>query len=125
MNVQGRHGLSVSAVVHSTKRSLADIQEVLHPLSPQAYEVTRAARWFNLGYVPISPLILFSLVKKIRSFRPDIIHLHYPNASALWLLLSQAARKVPGNTLAIRHTYSFIWLETQAYKIYQYFEKKL
>ena len=127
MNVQGRHGLSVSAVVHSTKRSLTDVQEVLHPLSSQACEVTRAARWFNLGYVPISPLILFSLAKKIRSFRPDIIHLHYPNASALWLLLSPAARKVPW----VIHWQSDIltnssgWKLKAAYKIYQYFEKNL
>ncbi len=127
MNVQRRCGLFVSAIVHSTKHSVTDVQEALYPLPSQAYEVTRAARWFNVGYVPISPTILFTIVKQIRSFRPDIIHLHYPNASALWLLLSPAARKVPW----VIHWQSDIltnssgWKIKVAYKIYQYFEKKL
>ena len=127
MNVQMRHGLSVSAIVHSTDRLLSDSQEDFYPLPTEAYQVTRVARWFNLGYVPISPLIFLAFVKKIRSFQPDVIHIHYPNASALWLLLSPAARRVPW----VIHWQSDIltkssdWKLKAAYKIYGYFENKL
>lgn len=127
MNVQMRHGLSVSAIVHSTDRLLSDSQEDFHPLPTAAYQVTRVARWFNLGYVPISPLIFLTFFKKIRSFQPDVIHIHYPNASALWLLLSPAARRIPW----VIHWQSDIltkssdWKLKAAYKIYGYFENKL
>ncbi|MFT3793058.1 MAG: glycosyltransferase [Rudaea sp.] len=46
-------------------------------------------------YAPVSPSFPFLLARLIREFRPDLLHLHVPNTSAFWALLSPAARRLP------------------------------
>lgn len=95
MNVQKRQGLDVQALVHSSEPRLFDAVESVDEPSGLSYQVTRCARWFNLGFVPISPLFWLSALIAIRRFQPTIIHIHHPNASAAWLLFLIRARKIP------------------------------
>lgn len=46
-------------------------------------------------YAPISPGFPWLLAQTIRRFKPDLLHLHLPNPSAFWALLSPAARRLP------------------------------
>jgi glycosyltransferase involved in cell wall biosynthesis len=46
-------------------------------------------------YAPVSPSFPFLLARMLREFRPDLLHLHVPNTSAFWALLSPAARRLP------------------------------
>ena len=94
MNIQRRAGTEVCALVHSSFRRLTDQVDTVDALDGSKYEVVRSARWFTLGFVPISPLFIWSAWRTIRCFKPDVIQLHLPNASALWMLLLPAARKV-------------------------------
>ena len=55
----------------------------------------RCPTWTRLFFVPISPSFPFWLARAVRRFRPDVIHLHMPNASAFWALLLPSARRVP------------------------------
>ena len=95
MNVQHRQGLNVSGLVHSSEKKLTDTRESIDDLGGSTYTITRSARWLNIGYVPISPFFLLTLHKTLQTHRPDVIHIHMPNASALWLLFSLSARRIP------------------------------
>lgn len=57
-----------------------------HP-SPQV-TVQRVPTYGQVCYVPIAPAFPIYLIKAIQSFKPDIIHIHMPNASGLWALLA-------------------------------------
>ena len=46
-------------------------------------------------YAPVSPAFPLLLSRLIREFKPDLLHLHMPNTSAFWALLSPAARRLP------------------------------
>lgn len=46
-------------------------------------------------YAPVSPAFPSLLSRLIREFKPDLLHLHMPNTSAFWALLSPAARRLP------------------------------
>ena len=94
MNIQRRAGTEVCALVHSSSRRLIDQVDTVDALDGSTYEVVRSARWFTLGFVPISPLFMWTAWRTVKRFRPDVIHLHLPNASPLWMLLLPAARKV-------------------------------
>ena len=95
MNVQKRQGLSVMALVHASQRGLIDSEESIDALDGTTYKVMRSARWLNLGFVPVSPGFIWSAFKAIKQFKPDIIHIHHPNSSAMWLLLLPPARRIP------------------------------
>lgn len=49
----------------------------------------------ELLYTPLSPGFRRALARELASFDPDLLHLHVPNPSALWLLTLAAARKKP------------------------------
>ena len=95
MNVQSRQGINVMALVHSSKRSAIDIEESIDDLNGSTYQVIRSARWFTLGYIPISPCFIWSAFIAIKRFRPDLLHIHNPNSSAACLLLLPLARRLP------------------------------
>ena len=46
-------------------------------------------------FTPLSPLFLLSLNRTIEERNPDILHLHLPNPSTFWCLVSKSARKRP------------------------------
>ena len=52
----------------------------------------RSATLARLLFAPISPLFYFQLSRHIKSFKPDVIHVHMPNLSAFWLLMPGAWR---------------------------------
>ena len=103
MNVQKRQGLSVMALVHASQRGLIDSEESIDALDGTTYKVMRSARWLNLGFVPVSPGFIWSAFKAIKQFKPDIIHIHHPNSSAMWLLLLPRTAYSMGCTLAVRY----------------------
>ena len=127
MNVQKRQGLEVMALVHTSKRGSFDIEESVDALDGTTYQVMRSARWFNLSFVPISPGFIWSAFKAIKNFKPDLIHIHHPNSSAMWLLLLPAARRLPW----VAHWHSDIvtpqsdFAVRLAYRIYEAWERRL
>jgi len=55
----------------------------------------RAPVWMKLVFAPLSPLYPFWLARAIRRHRPEVLHIHMPNLSALWALAVPAARRIP------------------------------
>ncbi|MDJ0652887.1 MAG: glycosyltransferase [Xanthomonadales bacterium] len=49
----------------------------------------------ELLFTPIAPGFRRALNKEIRSFRPQLLHLHLPNPSAFWALTLAGARGIP------------------------------
>ena len=98
MNVQQGLGMAVAAVTHNHKRGFRDTfgaADFSKTDGREPHYIYRAARWFNVGVVPVSPLFVFTLARAIAEFRPTVLHLHHPNASAAWALLLPSARRLP------------------------------
>ena len=89
--------------------------------------VTRAACFGQWLYAPISPTFPLLLKKILSDFQPDILHLHLPNTSAFWALLSSAAKHIPW----VVHWHGDIPLDSSraglrfAYGIYRPWEQAL
>jgi glycosyltransferase involved in cell wall biosynthesis len=89
--------------------------------------VTRAACFGQWLYAPISPTFPLLLKKILSDFRPDVLHLHVPNTSAFWALLSSAAKRIPW----VVHWHGDIPLDSSraglrfAYGIYRPWEQAL
>ncbi len=90
-------------------------------------EVDLAACHGQVVYAPVSPAFPRRLARAIREFRPDVLHIHVPNTSAFWALLSPAARRLPW----IVHWHADIPLDARrralrlAYRIYKPWEQAL
>jgi len=90
-------------------------------------EITLAACHGQLLYAPVSPAFPRLLARTIRAFKPDLLHIHMPNTSAFWALLSPAARRLPW----IVHWHSDIPLNSLrsslrlAYGVYRPWEQAL
>lgn len=52
-------------------------------------EVRRVFSFGKLCHVPVAPFFGFVLWGLVGRFKPDVIHVHMPNVSALWLLLGR------------------------------------
>lgn len=83
---QRRDGDEVAVLVHADKRAV--------PAKDPPW-LMRCPVWFRLIFAPISPTFVFWLRRAIRSFRPDVIHIHMPNVSPFWALLLPSARRIP------------------------------
>ena len=90
-------------------------------------EVDLAACHGQFVYAPVSPAFPRRLARAIREFRPDVLHIHMPNTSAFWALLSPAARRLPW----IVHWHADIPLDSRrralrmAYRLYKPWEQAL
>ncbi len=90
-------------------------------------EVDLAACHGQFVYAPVSPAFPRLLARAIREFRPDVLHIHMPNTSAFWALLSPAARRLPW----IVHWHADIPLDSRhrvlraAYRLYKPWEQAL
>jgi glycosyltransferase involved in cell wall biosynthesis len=90
-------------------------------------DVTLAACHGQLLYAPLSPGFPLLLNRSIAEHRPDLLHLHLPNVSAFWALLSPAARRVPW----IVHWHADVPLDIRragvraTYRLYRPFEQAL
>jgi glycosyltransferase involved in cell wall biosynthesis len=90
-------------------------------------EVELVACHGQLVYAPVSPAFPRLLARAIGDFKPDVLHIHVPNTSAFWALLSPAARRLPW----IVHWHADIPLDSRrralrlAYRIYRPWEQAL
>ncbi len=87
VEAQRAAGDEVAVLVHAEPGARADASD-----PPW---LMRCPTWMRLGFVPFSPQFPFWLARAIRRFKPDVLHLHMPNASAFWALLVPAARRIP------------------------------
>jgi glycosyltransferase involved in cell wall biosynthesis len=58
-------------------------------------EVRRAGCLAAALYTPLSPAFPVELARALREFRPDLLHLHFPNPSCFAALMLPAARRLP------------------------------
>jgi glycosyltransferase involved in cell wall biosynthesis len=87
---QAAHGMAVRVLAHAepgTRRS--------RHYRMDGVEVDLAACHGQFVYAPVSPAFPRLLGRAIREFKPDVLHIHMPNTSAFWALLSPAARRIP------------------------------
>ena len=86
-----KSGVEVAAVVHNHDSSVTrTITEKYKNVL-----VYRVPSHGKILYAPVSPLFPIVLIKAVREFKPDIIHLHMPNTSCFWILFLPAIKKIP------------------------------
>jgi glycosyltransferase involved in cell wall biosynthesis len=83
VRAQHAHGIDAAVLVHGT------------PLPDDPDWLTRVPVKGSLLYTPLAPGFRGALSTAIRRIRPDLLHLHLPNPSALWALSLTAARDLP------------------------------
>ncbi|MDH3360564.1 MAG: glycosyltransferase, partial [Desulfobulbaceae bacterium] len=86
---QGRQGVSAAALVHEDPA--LPVPENDNPPD----NVFRTPCYGRLLYAPISPGFPWTLRRMIKKHKPDLLHIHMPNTSALAALLVPSARKIP------------------------------
>lgn len=112
---QRRQGIDAHALVHGA------------PLPDDPPWVHRVPVQFNLVYAPMALGFRRALGQAIDRLKPDVLHLHMPNNSALWALTLPSARKVPW----VVHWHSDVvvsnikWSVALAYMLYRPFEQAL
>lgn len=110
---QRRQGIDAHALVHGD------------PLPADPPWIQRVPVQFNLVYAPIALGFRRALQQAIDRIKPDVLHLHMPNNSALWALTLPGARKVPW----VIHWQSDVvvsnikWSVALAYMLYRPFEQ--
>ena len=115
-------GVETAMLAHAEPGSRA-----AHGRAPAGYAVTLAACHGQLLYAPLSPGFPRLLSRVIHEFRPDLLHLHVPNTSAFFALLSPVARRLPW----IVHWHADIPLDSRrrslriAYRFYRPWEQAL
>ncbi len=117
-----RQGVAVTALVHSTPGEPVD----RHGLVGESM-IYRAPCYGSVLYAPVSPGFPFLFQKILKKEKPDIIHLHLPNTSALWIMMLAGAAKIPW----VVHWHSDIVASTidrrlaVAYSVYRPVEQRL
>lgn len=87
----------------------------------EGVEVIRAGVFCELARQPLSLSLFFLLKKNIKSFSPDIIHLHLPNPLAcIFVLLT-----IPNHIKLVLHWHSDIIAQKYLYALFSMFEKKI
>ena len=119
----GRLRIESAALVHRHSLSLKTLDEIF-AASGQNFNIVRTGMWARLLYTPISPAFPWHLRRLIKTFKPDILHLHLPNPSVFWVLTLPSARRIPW----IVHWHADVitsaqdWRMKLFYKLYQPFE---
>ena len=85
---QRRAGQPAFALVHQTNKAGNDV--VADPDWLRRVPVA-----MNVSFAPVAPKFLAELNRAIDDWRPDYLHLHLPNLSAMAALVSSNARKLP------------------------------
>ncbi|MCF8129423.1 MAG: glycosyltransferase, partial [Deltaproteobacteria bacterium] len=83
-----KNGLAVAGLVHHQDRSSS--KETIDGIP-----IFRASSLGQVLYTPVSLSFPLLLRKMIRSFRPHLLHLHFPNPSTFWCLALREARALP------------------------------
>jgi glycosyltransferase involved in cell wall biosynthesis len=114
-----QRGVTIAALAHAEPGAKS-----IQRREPGGFDVTLAACHGRLLYAPLSPAFPLLLKRTLADFRPDLLHLHLPNTSAFFALMSPAARRLPW----IVHWHADIPLDTRrrmlrlAYGIYRPWE---
>ena len=120
----GRRGVESAALVHRHSISLKTSDETFSA-DGHSFHVIRTGMWARLLFTPISPSFPWHFRALIKSFKPDILHLHLPNPSVFWALLLPSARRIPW----VVHWHADVvtseqrWPLKLFYKLYQPFER--
>ena len=116
VGAQRRAGDDVSVLVHA---------DTAAPARSDPAWLTRCPVWMRLIFAPISPRFPIWLRRAVLRQKPQVLHIHMPNVSAFWALLSLAAREVPW----IVHWHSDVEVSKRslrlAYPLYRIFERAL
>ncbi|SFM67478.1 glycosyltransferase [Thermodesulforhabdus norvegica] len=72
----------VGVLVHDHKKGSRDTLT----RSGNDHFVYRAGVVGSLAYAPVSPSFPVALARILKSYRPEVLHVHMPNLSALWVL---------------------------------------
>ncbi|WP_337879000.1 glycosyltransferase [Rheinheimera sp.] len=120
LNAQNSAGVKADALVHQHLYSWrSDIHQHNQSL------IYRAACFGRLVFAPVSPWFLRDYQRCAALTKPQVLHLHMPNTSVFWLLLSYQARKLPW----VVHWHSDVlgekapWYLRLLYPFYRPFEK--
>ena len=126
-----RGGMEVflADLIEEQRRQDIDAHALVHgdPLPEDPPWVQRVPVQFNLVYAPMALGFRSALGRAIDRLKPDVLHLHMPNNSALWALTLPSARKVPW----LVHWHSDVvvsnikWSVALAYLLYRPFEQAL
>ncbi len=119
-----QHGIESAALVHRHSWSLTTLRDKFSA-NGHDFPLVRTGRWAHLAFTPISPTLPWHLWRLIRSFKPDILHLHLPNPSVFWVLSFPTARRLPW----VVHWHADVisteqgWLVKLLYRLYRPFER--
>lgn len=126
---QGGMEVFLSDLIQEQRRQGIDAHALVHgaPLPEDPEWVQRVPVQFNMVYAPMALGFRRALGHAIDRLKPDVLHLHMPNNSALWALTLPSARKVPW----VVHWHSDVvvssikWAVALAYMVYRPFEQAL
>ena len=90
LKAQRKESLDVAALVHHHTFSRKSSKENI-----EGIPIVRAASLGQMLYAPVSPMFPLVLRKIIHSFRPHLLHFHFPNPSAFWSLALREACLIP------------------------------
>lgn len=114
------HGHQATALVHQPAGQWRGVRESIHGVTVQRAGCVAAPL-----YAPISPAFPLALSDLIKQMQPDVLHLHLPNPSCFWALLSPRARAIAW----VVHWHADVsaempdWRVRAAYRIYRPFEQ--
>jgi rhamnosyl/mannosyltransferase len=94
MGALHHEGVECAALVHQHEPVRRSSTEMFDYGRRQSI-VVRAGVWLRLLFTPISPAFPGLLRSLLQSFRPDVLHIHMPNPSAVCALFSARARELP------------------------------
>lgn len=123
LQAQQQGGIDAAALVHHERPGW----HAAHPRAGVTPVVYRAPCLGRVLYVPVAPSFARWLARAIRAFRPDLLHLHLPNSSALLALALPSARRIPW----VVHWHSDLVASTLdrrlalAYRLYRPLEQRL
>lgn len=95
--IAGGMEIFLADLIHNQRNSGTEAFALVHgkPLPEDPPWLIRVPVSATLLFTPIAPGFLHALTQAIRRFRPDVLHIHMPNASAFWALLLPTARALP------------------------------
>lgn len=94
---RGGMEIFLADLIHAQRRQGMDAHALVHgePQPDDPPWLERVPVQFQLVYAPFALGFRAALAKAIRRIRPDVLHLHMPNNSALWALTLPGARRIP------------------------------
>ena len=118
IGAQRAAGVEAFALVH---------QDCHHPLPTGCPWLRDVQVWRQLAFAPLAPRFLAEINRAINDWQPDYLHLHMPNLSALAVLASKRARRLPwvihwhSDVVSSQHSLALRLL----YPLYRPFERAL